>query len=89
MDDIDDHSGVFMVHTPGGIIEFLPHSHGQHYLGLKSVTNKEMILVITVQESYEGFTKTEVQLAMAARQLQGMLENPYKHDYKKECYVQT
>ena len=50
-----------MVHTPSSIVKFLPHSHGLHSLDLKYATNKEMMLVTAVYESYQGFIKKEIE----------------------------
>jgi hypothetical protein len=77
-----DHSGVFQVHTPGGVVEFKSSPCGLHYL---DVTDKdsgvEWMLVNTVRANFEGFTQHEVEKVNEVQCLQGMIGNPTKGEF--------
>ena len=79
-----DHGGVFVVHMPTGVIEFNPTEKGLHELDLAEVspTDVATMLVTTVAENYEGFTKREVLKAHEARRLQRMLGCPSDRDFQ-------
>ena len=49
-----------MVHTSQGIIEFIPHESSLLYLDLKDKEQEGTILVTTVREDFEGYTKKQV-----------------------------
>ena len=53
----DDCGWVFTVCTPISIVDFYPHSHEMPFHDLKSITSKDMILMTTVHEKNQGFTK--------------------------------
>ncbi len=58
---------VFQVHTDGGIVEFKPSSHGLHYHEVSDpISNMELMLVITVRENFEGYTRQDVKRAREA-----------------------
>ena len=79
-----DRGGVFIVHTPTGIIEFAPTEAGLHVLDLNTVPHTDVaaMLVNTVADNYEGFTKREVVKAHEARRFQRMIGCPSDRDYQ-------
>ncbi len=81
--DSFDRGGVFIVHTPTGVIEFHPTEKGLHCLDLKdkSPTDIALMLVNTVADNYEGYTKREVLKAHEARRLQRMIGCPSDRDF--------
>jgi len=59
-----DRDGVFQVHTPGGVVEFKSSPRGLPYLDLTDENSKaDYMLVNTVRENFEGFTKHEIEKA--------------------------
>ena len=54
------------MHTSQGIIEFIPHESGRHYLDLKDKEEEGTILVTTIRENFEGYTKKQVEGAIKA-----------------------
>jgi hypothetical protein len=108
--DSRDRGGVFQVHTPSGVVEFKPTPQGLHALHLQEnpdaayllVTGSdspqapdERLLVNTVRQNYEGFTKKQIEHAERARRLMGMIGAPterdfqgmVRHNYIKDCPV--
>jgi hypothetical protein len=74
-----DQGGVFQVHTNCGIMEFKPSSCGLHYHDVSDPSsNVELMLVNTVRENFEGYTRHDVERAREARRIQGMIANPTK-----------
>ncbi len=66
-----DHGGVFQVHIPGGVVEFKSSLRGLHYLDPTDKGSKvEWMLVNTVQENFEGFTRRKVEKANEVQRLQ-------------------
>jgi hypothetical protein len=64
MYDSWDRDGVFQVHTYGGIVEFIPSSRGLHYHDISDPSsNVELMLVNTVRENFEGYTRQDVERA--------------------------
>ncbi len=77
-----DRGGVFQVHTDGGIVEFKPSSRGLHYHNVSDHSCKvELMLVNTVRENFEGYTRHDVERAREARRIQGMIANPTKREF--------
>ena len=77
-----DRDGVFQVHTTGGVVEFKPSPRGLHYLDRADEDSKiEYMLVNTVRENFEGFTKHEIEKATEARRLQGMIGHPTEREF--------
>jgi hypothetical protein len=77
-----DRGGVFQVHTEGGIVEFKPSSRGLQYHNVSaSSSNVGLILVNTVRENFEGYTRHDVERAREARRIQGMIANPTKREF--------
>ena len=79
-----DRGGVFIVHTPTGVIEFAPTEKGLHVLDLTKVSHADVaaMLVNTIADNYEGFTKREVVKAHEARRFQRMIGCPSDRDYQ-------
>lgn len=88
-----DRGGVFMVHTPSGIVEFIPDERGLHYLDLAAHPNAAHMfttttqapsgsIIKTIRDNYEGFTKREVIKAHEARRLQAMMGCPSDRDFE-------
>ncbi len=70
-----DHGGVFKVHTQrDAMLEFKPSERGLHYLDtIDKSSNFKYILVNTVRDNFEGYTKHNISKAKEARGLQGMV----------------
>ena len=80
--DSDDRGGVFQVHTEQGIVEFKPSNQGLHYHDVSDKnSNFEMMLVNTVRENFEGYSRHEVKKAKDARRIQGMIANPTEREF--------
>lgn len=79
-----DRGGVFQVHTPSGLVEFHPTEKGLHCLDLSAEPTMDVaaMLVNTVADNYEGFTKREVLKAHAARRFQRMIACPSDRDFQ-------
>jgi hypothetical protein len=77
-----DRGGVFQVHTDGRIVEFKPSSHGLHYHDISDPSsNVELMLVDTVRENFEGYTRHDVERAREARRIQGIIANPTEREF--------
>jgi hypothetical protein len=62
-----DQGGVFQVHTDGRIVEFIPSSRRLHYHDISDPSsNVELMLVNTVREIFEGYTRQDVERAREA-----------------------
>jgi hypothetical protein len=80
--DIKDRGGVFQVHTNQGIVEFKPSARGLHYHDVSNASsNIELMLVNTVRENFEGYSRHEVEKAKEAQRIQGMIANPTERDF--------
>ena len=80
--DSHDRGGVFQVHTEEGIVEFKPSNRGLHYHDVSDKnSNFEMMLVNTVRENFEGYSRHEVEKAKEARRIQGMIVNPTERKF--------
>ena len=79
-----DRGGVFIVHTPDGVLEFAPTPAGLHVLDLTKVPHTDVaaMLVNTVADNYEGYTKREVVKAHEARRFQRMVGCPSDRDFQ-------
>ena len=66
-DDSEDGGGVFTVHTNKGKMEVILHPKGLHYLDLYQYDTVDLMIAMTVQDNYEGYTKYEVKKATEAR----------------------
>jgi hypothetical protein len=74
-----DEGGCFKVFMPRGIAKFKQCKKGLHYLDLSKLPDKlkeDVCCVTTIQKNFEGFTRREVEDAIRARRLQGMLGGP-------------
>ena len=49
--------GVLKLHTEGGVVAFMPHGKGLHYLDLKEYGKCEAMLVSTIKGNYKGYNK--------------------------------
>jgi hypothetical protein len=77
-----DQGGVFQVHTDGGIAEFKPSSRGLHYHDISDPSsNIELMLVNTVRENFEGYTRHDVVRDREARRIQGMIANLTEREF--------
>jgi hypothetical protein len=77
-----DQGRVFQVHTDGGIVEFKPSSRRLHYHDVSDPSsNLELMLVNTVRENFEGYTRQDVERAREARRIQAMIANPTKREF--------
>lgn len=78
-----DRNGVFIVHTENGPVEFHPSERGLHFHDTASEdSNFEYMLVNTVRENFEGYTRYDIAKAKEARRLQGMIGNPTDKDFE-------
>jgi hypothetical protein len=69
--------GLLQVHTDGRIVEFIPSSCVLHYHDVSDPSsNMELMLVNTVREKFEGYTRQDVKRAREAQCIQGMIANP-------------
>jgi len=65
--DSEDRGGVFQVHTNQGIVEFKPSARGLHYHDVSNASsNIELMLVNTVRENFEGYSRHKVEKAKEA-----------------------
>ena len=78
----EDRGGVFKVHTKEGLVEFMLHESGLHYLDLKDQHESGVTLVTTIRDNFEGYTKHEVEGAIKAQELQAMLGHPSQKDFE-------
>ncbi len=70
------------MHTNKGIVEFKPSARGLHYHDVSDGSgNIELILVNTVREKFEGYSRHEVEEAKEAQHIQGMIANPAKREF--------
>ena len=77
--DSKDRDGVFKVHTNQGVVEFMPHENGLHYLDLKKNEKAGIVLIAMVRENFKGYTKKQVKGAIEAH-VQAMLGHPSRKD---------
>ncbi len=77
-----DQGEVVKVHTDGGIVEFKASSRGLHYHDVSDPSsNMELMLVNTVRDNFEGYTRQDVERAREAQRIQGMIANPTKREF--------
>ncbi len=77
-----DQGGVFQVHTDARIVEFKPSSRGLHYHDLSDPSsNVKLMLINTVRENIEGYTRQDIKRAREAWHIQGMIANPTKREF--------
>jgi hypothetical protein len=75
--------GVFVVHKPNGNnLLFYPHADGLHY---HDTRNRQLAMVTTVVEEYEGFSKKQIEQAKTARDFQAKVGHPRTTDLKEYC----
>ena len=80
--DSEDRGGVFQVHTNEGIVEFKPSARGLHYHDVSDASsNIELMLVNTVRENFEGYSRHKVEKANEARRIQGMIADPTEREF--------
>ena len=85
--DSKDRDKVFKVHTSQGVVEFIPHKSGLHYLDLKNNEEDGTALVTTIKENFERFTKKQVEGAIKAHCFQAMLGHPSRKDFKSMVHA--
>ena len=74
--------GHYVVHTGNGPVHFCKDKQGLPYINLTTSDDKAAtMLVQTVRNNFEGFTKKEVKTAKTVRGLQGMIGSPSKKDF--------
>jgi hypothetical protein len=91
----DSWQGYYVVHTNNGEVRFYKDENGLPYINredlpedtaalLVQAGSKEVakVLVQTVQQNYEGYTKRKVLEAKEARRAIGMIGNPSEEDFK-------
>ena len=61
-----DRDGIFEVHTTQGIVAFIPHKSGLHYLDLNDNEEVATAMVMMIKENFEGYTKKQVEGAIKA-----------------------
>ena len=64
--DRKDMDGVFKMQTKDGLVEFVPHESGLHYLNLKDQHKSGVTLVTMIRNNFEWYTKHEVEGAVKA-----------------------
>jgi hypothetical protein len=80
--DSEDCGGVFQVHTKGGIVEFKPSARGLHYHDVSNANrNIELMLVNTVRENFEGYSRHEIEGSKEVRHIQGIIANPTEREF--------
>jgi hypothetical protein len=80
--DSEDCGGVFQVLTNEGIMEFKPIARGLHYYNVSDASsNIELMLVNTVRENFEGYSRHEVKKAKEAQRIQDMIANPTEREF--------
>jgi hypothetical protein len=96
-----DHDGVFVVHTPKGVVEFIPSEKGLHYIDVSKEENlvhhmlvnietdnkttnsdEQFVMVNTMRDNFEGYTKQDIKKAQEAGCLQGMIGNPTERKFE-------
>jgi hypothetical protein len=91
----DSWQGYYVVHTKNGEVRFYKDENGLPCIDLKNLLedatsllvqtgSKEAakVLVQTVRQNYEGYTRRMVLEAKEARRAMGMIGNPSKEDFK-------
>jgi hypothetical protein len=70
------------VHTNEGIVEFKPSTRGLHYHDVSDASsNIELMLVNTVRDNFEEYSRHEVEKAKEAQRIQGMIAHPTKREF--------
>ena len=85
--DSRDREGVFKVHITQRVLEFMPYESGPHYLDLKENEEAVIALVMTIRETFEGYTREQVEGTIKACCLQAMLGHPSRKDYKSMVHA--
>ncbi len=63
-------------------MEFKPSSRGLHYHNVSDPSsNVDLMLVNTVRENFEGYTRHDVERAREAQRIQGMIANPTEREF--------
>ena len=57
------------MYMPNGLIEFIQHPRGLHYLELNKTSTAQMLMMMTIKENIEGYTKQYVDGAIKAQHL--------------------
>lgn len=85
--DSTQDGGAFVVHTPEGpvLIRRCPKTSFP-YIDLTDEQGGAAIMMVqTVRQRYQGYTKKEVERAIEARKLQGRLGNPSEGQFKSQA----
>ena len=64
--DSEDRNGIFKVCTTQGVVEFVPHKSGMHYLDLNEKQEAGVVLVAMIRDNFKGYTKKQVEGAIKA-----------------------
>ena len=70
------------MHTNQGVVEFMPHESGLHYLDIKENEEAGIALVTMSRVNSEGYTKRQVEGAIEACHLQAVLGDPSRKDFE-------
>ncbi len=63
-------------------MEFKPSSHRLHYHDVSDPSSSmELMLINTVREDFEGYTRQDVKRVREAGRIQGMIANPTKREF--------
>ena len=81
--DSNDEGGIFRVAMKNGIIKFIPHANGLHYLEMNPKEESAVTLVTRIQDNLKGFPKKEIEGAKKAQEFQAMVGHPSRRDLKK------
>ena len=65
-----------------GVVEFIPHESGLHYLDMKEKEETGIAHVTMIRENFEGYTKKQVEGTIEAHHLHAMLGHPSRNDFE-------
>ena len=67
---------MLIVHEPEGRIEFICHPWRLNYLDLSNSKNVGIMLPMTVKEPLNGYSKAQIEGAIKACHLEGLIGHP-------------
>ena len=78
--DGENGNSIFSVHKPNGtLVQFVMHPDGLHY---HDTGCRELVLVTTVKDNEQGYSRRQIAAAKAARTLQSIVGHPSTADLK-------
>ncbi|KAL7528833.1 hypothetical protein ACHAWF_002726 [Thalassiosira exigua] len=85
-DSLEQGGGAFIVHAPGSEIKFKRcEDTGFPYIDLDDHGDEAAVMLVqTVRQNFEGYTRQEVERAIEARKLQARTGHPSEDAFKKE-----